>query len=114
MWGRAGQFRDDLEEYIKFRTECDGKEITPNEVDFEDFMAFLDVEHYLGLRGSDTWSSDGNESQVAVKTLIGEILTAVMPTQDSIPKIYKTVRAGPSTRRHHSHFQLQRPAGACA
>ncbi|MFZ0961626.1 MAG: SIR2 family protein [Terriglobia bacterium] len=89
MWGRAGQFRDDLEEYIKFRTECDGKEITPNEVDFEDFMAFLDVEHYLGLRGSDTWSSDGNESQVAVKTLIGEILTAVMPTQDSIPKIYK-------------------------
>ncbi len=89
MWGRAGQFRDDLEEYIRFRRECDGKEITPNEVDFEDFMAFLDVEHYLGLRGSDTWSDDGNESQVVVKTLIGEILTEMMPAQDSIPELYR-------------------------
>ena len=38
-------------------------------------MAFLDVEHYLGLRkGRTTWSTDGNEGQVVVKTLIGEIL----------------------------------------
>ncbi len=87
--GRAGQFRDDLNAYVAFRKECDGKEITGSQVDFEDFMAFLDVEHYLGLRGSDTWSGDGNESQVVVKTLIGEILTELMPREDSIPELYK-------------------------
>ncbi|MGI0133660.1 MAG: hypothetical protein ACREBW_01715 [Candidatus Micrarchaeaceae archaeon] len=98
MSGRAGQFRDDLDAYIRFRKECDGKEVTPNEVDFEDFMAFLDVEHYLGLRGSNTWSDDGNESQVVVKTLIGEILTERMRTEDGIPELYKkfaqTLRPG--------------------
>jgi SIR2-like domain len=49
----------------------------------------LDVEHYLGLRGSDTWSADGNEGQVVVKTLIGEILTERTPSVDRIPVLYR-------------------------
>jgi len=51
-------------------------------------MAFLDVEHYLGLRGSDTLSDDGNETQILVKTLIGQILTERTPQMGKIPDIY--------------------------
>ena len=72
--GRAGFFRDDLDAYVEYRRKCDGRELTLEQVDLEEFMAFLDVEFHLGLRGKETWSSDGNESQVVVKTLIGEIL----------------------------------------
>jgi hypothetical protein len=88
MSGRAGFFRDDLNAYIEFRRLSDGVALAPNDVDFEDFMAFLDIEHYLGLRGKDTWSRDGNESQVVVKTLIGEILTELTPASDKIPELY--------------------------
>lgn len=88
MSGRASQFREDLDIYIEYRKHCDGIELTLEQVDFEDFMAFLDIEHYLGLRGSDTWSSHGNEAQVVVKTLIGETLTASMPPRDRIPELY--------------------------
>jgi hypothetical protein len=88
MSGRAGFFRDDLKDYIEFRKRSDGIILTPDKVDFEDFMAFLDVEHYLELRGKDTWSHDGNEGQVVVKTLIGEILTEMTPTDDRIPELY--------------------------
>jgi hypothetical protein len=86
--GRAGFFRDDLNDYIEFRKRSDGLILVPDEVDFEDFMAFLDIEHYLGLRGKDTWSPDGNEGQVVVKTLIGEILTELTPPRDKIPELY--------------------------
>jgi len=88
MTERASLFRGDLDEYIEYRKHCDGVELTPEQVNFEDFMAFLDIEHYLWLRGSDTWSSHGNEAQVVVKTLIGEILTASMPPRDKIPELY--------------------------
>lgn len=62
--------------------------MTPDQVDFEDFLGFLDIEHYLGLRGSDTWSADGNESQVLVKTLIAQILAERIPTVDAIDSLY--------------------------
>ena len=88
MTGRAGLFLDELKAYIRFRKECDGVSLTPTEVNFEDFMAFLDVEHYFGLRGSDTWSEDGNEGQVVVKTLIGEILTERTPPIGKLPDLY--------------------------
>jgi len=74
LWGRAEKFLEDLDDYIQFRRDCDGIELTRETVNFEEFLGFLDIEHYLGLRGSDTWSRDGNEGQVVVKTLIGEIL----------------------------------------
>ncbi len=86
--GRASMFNDDLDEYISYRRECDGVELTRDTVDFEEFLGFLDIEHYLGLRGSDTWSRDGNEGQVVVKTLIGEILSKYMPSSNTIPELY--------------------------
>lgn len=86
--GRAAQFRGDLDTYIEFRRDCDGITLTPEEVDFEDFLGFLDIEHHLGLRGSDTWSRDGNEAQVVVKTLIGQVLAEATPAPDRIPDLY--------------------------
>jgi len=88
LWGRAKKFNEDLDDYISYRRDCDGVELNRDSVDFEEFLGFLDIEHYLGLRGSDTWSTDGNEGQVVVKTMIGEILTECMPSPDAIPELY--------------------------
>jgi hypothetical protein len=88
MTGRAGQVRDDLDDYIQFNQRCKGRPFSRDDVNFEEFLGFLDVEHHLGLRGSDTWSEDGNESQVIIKTLIGQILTERMPKPNNIPPIY--------------------------
>jgi hypothetical protein len=88
MRGRAEKFREDLDDYIKFKERTEGVRLQRKDVDFEEFLGFLDVEHYLGLRGSDTWSEDGNESQVIVKTLIGQILAECMPSPDAIPSLY--------------------------
>jgi SIR2-like domain len=61
--------------------------LTPETVDFEDFMRFLDVEHYLGLRG-DTWSEDGNEGTIVTKFLIGEILATYVNRLKDVPGLY--------------------------
>ncbi len=86
--GRAQQFWDDLDYYIDFRRRADGKALNREQVNFEEFLGFLDVEHYLGLRGSDTWSEDGNETQVVIKTQIGKILSRRMPEPGKIPAVY--------------------------
>ena len=88
MSGSAKHFEYDLKNYIEYQKNCNGIELTYEQVKFEDFMAFLDIEHFLGLGGSNTWSSHGNETQVIVKTLIGEILNVRMPNKDNIPKLY--------------------------
>src|ERR1700722_17915065 len=87
--GRADRhFKKDLQDYIDYKRACDGEILSPDDVPFEEFIAYLDVEHYLGLRGSDTWSSDGNETQILVKTLISEILTERTPQKGCIPELY--------------------------
>ena len=88
MTGRAERFRRDIDDYIEFKERAEGRRLQRDSVNFEEFLGFLDIEHYLGLRGSDTWSEDGNESQVIVKTLIGQILTERAPRPDSIPSLY--------------------------
>lgn len=86
--GRAEKFHSDIEKYIAFKNNCDGLDLKKESINFEEFIGFLDIEHFLGLRGSDTWSVDGNEGQVVIKTLIGEILTQYMPSPKDIPDIY--------------------------
>lgn len=88
MLGRASMFRDDLNSYIEYKKKCDNLNLSPEAVNFEEFMSFLDIEHYLWLRGGDTWSSHGNEGQVVVKTLIGELLAASMPATVKVPELY--------------------------
>lgn len=85
---RGSKFMDDLNDYLEFRKNADGKAMKPEEVDFEDFMRYLDVEHYLGLRGGDTWSGDGNEGTVVVKFLIGKILARHINALRNIPDLY--------------------------
>jgi hypothetical protein len=87
--GRApGDFDRDLAKFIEFKEICDHVTLTADRVDFEDFLSFLDVEHYLALRGPDTWSDEGNETQVVVKTLIGMVLAERTPSKDRIPDLY--------------------------
>ncbi|HMQ91552.1 MAG TPA: SIR2 family protein [Amaricoccus sp.] len=85
---RAYKFNEDLHRYIEFRREIDGNAPTPDTVDFEDFMGFLDVEHHLGLRGSDTWSEDGNEGTIVTKFLIGTILARHLNELNALPGLY--------------------------
>lgn len=74
LWGRANMLNEDLDSYIEYRKDCDGINLSRDTVNFEEFLGFLDIEHYLGLRGKDTWSRDGNEGQIVVKTLLGKCL----------------------------------------
>lgn len=85
---RAHKFNKDLQAYIEFRKDADGCTLSPETVDFEDFMRFLDVEHYLALRGGDTWSSDGNEGTVVTKYLIGKILARHVNALKTVPDLY--------------------------
>ncbi|MBS0410131.1 MAG: SIR2 family protein [Proteobacteria bacterium] len=88
MDGRAGKFRDDLDAYVRYRRLCDGVELTYESINLEELMGFLDIEHHLGLRGKDTWSDAGNEGQIVIKTLIGQILTERTPAAGSVPDLY--------------------------
>lgn len=77
-YGGDNKLEGDLEWYLKYRSRCDG---TPEEhaVDYEKFMSYLDLEHYLGLRGSDTWSEEGNESQLIIRNGIRDVIYSKMP-----------------------------------
>ena len=88
LTGRMAQFRQDLEEFIKFKAECDGVQLDPNQVNYEEFLGYLDIEYHLTLRGSHTWSEDGNEAQVVAKTLIGQVIAERMPSKKAIPQLY--------------------------
>ncbi|WP_421938094.1 SIR2 family protein [Phenylobacterium sp.] len=86
--GRGGKFREDLDAYLEYRRLCDGMELTYEAIDLEELMGFLDIEHHLGLRGKDTWSSDGNEGQMVIKSLIGQILSERTPAAGAVPDLY--------------------------
>ena len=61
-------------EYLDFINVCKGKGVSESELDVEDFVAYLDVEHRLGFLGKDTWSRDGNKSQLLIRKLIAYII----------------------------------------
>lgn len=77
-YGGDNHLENDLEWYLEYRLRCDG---IPEEhpVDYEKFMSHLDLEHYLGLRGSDTWSAEGNESQLIIRNGIREVIYSKTP-----------------------------------
>jgi len=88
MPGEINHLESDIDNYIRFRRECYGDDIAPEEVEFENFLGYLDIEHYLGLRGSKQWDSEGNESQMIVKAAIGQILTERTPHGQKLPQLY--------------------------
>jgi len=90
IWNRYGPdsiFEYDLNRYIRYLKETENKNLTPEQIDYEDFLSFLDLEHFLGLKGKDTWSFEGNESQLMVRNAIANILFNRTPTDP--PNVYK-------------------------
>lgn len=77
-YGADTKLENDLNWYLEYRQRCDGIPIE-HPVDYEKFMSYLDLEHYLGLRGSDTWSEEGNESQLMIRNGIMEVIYSRMP-----------------------------------
>jgi hypothetical protein len=77
----------DLERYVRYLNRCDGTQQTAESIDYEQFLGFLDVEHYLGLKGKDTWSDEGNESQLMVRQAIAKVLLGKLPSEP--PPLYR-------------------------
>lgn len=88
QYGRDTKFQRDVENYLEYRRSCDGIELQETTIDLEDLISFLDIEHFLRLRGSDTWSEEGNESQLMIRKAIGKVLHARTPSADSLPDVY--------------------------
>jgi hypothetical protein len=99
-YGRDNRVERDLLRFIEYMRNCEGKILTPETVSYEEFLGFLDVEHYLGLKGKDTWSSDGNESQLMVRSAIGQILLERTPTGNNIPSAYRRFARHLTTSDH--------------
>ena len=85
--GRETKFERDLSRYREYRHAC--KNVCQSiEVDLEEFMSYLDIEHFLSLRGSDTWSGEGNESQIMVRKAIGRVIHGRTPETHCLPDAY--------------------------
>jgi hypothetical protein len=82
-YGQNNKLERDLEWYLKYRFRCDG---IPEDhfVDYEKFMSYLDLEHFLGLRGSDTWSEEGNESQLMIRKGIQIVIFSKVPKTPTV------------------------------
>src|SRR5687768_14117351 len=87
LQGADNRLERDLEYYLDYLRNTEGFNGSTADIDIERFLSFLDVEHYLGLKGSDTFSSDGNETQLIVRHSIGYILLDRTPK--NIPELYK-------------------------
>jgi hypothetical protein len=64
----------DIDRYLKYLADTKDVRLNREEVDIEQFMSFLDIEHALRLTGSDTWSIAGNRTQLLVRYLIAKVL----------------------------------------
>lgn len=86
-YGKKTKFSRSLDEYIGYKVACD-KEYDCSSIDLEDFMSYLDIEHYLELLGSKAWSDEGNESQIMIRKAIGRIIHRSTPEENSLPSEY--------------------------
>lgn len=86
--GPETKFQRDVEDYLEYRKACDGLDLDEANLDLEQFMSYLDIEHYLDLRGSDTWSLEGNESQLMIRKGIGEVIHGSTPAANQLPDCY--------------------------
>lgn len=86
--GTDTKFHCSLNEYIKYRKKSDGIEVNIDSIDLEHFMSFLDIEHFLWLEGSDTFSEHGNSAQLFIKRYIGQVIHECTPAIDKLPDEY--------------------------
>src|SRR5205085_9868672 len=66
--------KKDIESFLEYLNRTKGLSMTESQINFEEFISYLDVEHFLQLKGSDHWSAEGNLSQLVVRNLIALIL----------------------------------------
>lgn len=75
-----------LDDYLDYVEAVSGIRPSVEDVDIEEFIGYLDHEHFFGLRGSDTFSSEGNQPQLLLRWGIGRLLHRATP--DPLPDIY--------------------------
>lgn len=83
--GLSHILKSDIHSYLELRSTIEGHNLQVDQIDLESFISYLDVEHFLLLRGGDTWTSEGNRSQILIRNLICKVLCerqAKMSTQD--------------------------------
>lgn len=86
--GRDNWFERDLQRYTDYLRATEDASVA-DRIDLEEFVGFLDREHFLGLKGKDTWSDEGNESQLMIRNSIARVLHQRTPTAaDEIPAVY--------------------------
>lgn len=89
QYGQTNAIESDLDYFMEYKRRCDGLKGSRADVDYEEFLGFLDVEHALGFRGGNTITSEGNQTQLIVKTLIGSIIQEKSPhSLSEIPSFY--------------------------
>lgn len=88
QYGTNTKFDRDLTHYLAYCNDCGVTGQTKDTLDLELFMSYLDIEHYLELRGSDTWSREGNESQLMIRKAIGKVIHDATPDADKLPDYY--------------------------
>jgi len=69
-----GQIKEDIEAFLSYRKRTRNASISEEQINFEEFISYLDMEHFLQLKGSDHWSSEGNLTQLYIKNLIALVL----------------------------------------
>lgn len=87
-YGTSTKFDRDLTYYLAYCNDCGVTGQTKDALDLELFMSYLDIEHYLELRGSGTWSKEGNESQLMIRKAIGKVIHDGTPAADKLPDYY--------------------------
>ena len=66
--------KSDLGRFIDYCQHGKGLKVSEADVELEQFISFLDIEHYLKLAGKDHWSDSGNQTQLAIKNIIARLL----------------------------------------
>lgn len=82
----GSKLEESLDNFRRYSRALNGGAETP--VDIEQFSEFLSIEHYLRLRGSDTWTDDGNEDQLMLRWCIGAALHRRTPSIENTPTLY--------------------------
>ena len=82
------KFHRDLQNCLSYCEDCGIEGQNETSLDLELFMSYLDIEHYLELRGSDTWSQEGNETQLIIRKAIGAVIHERTPPPDKLPDVY--------------------------
>ena len=83
----SNSVESDIKRYKEYIAATEGKTITGDSLDYEKFLGFLDIEHFLRFDGGDRLSDEGNASQLMVRRAIAEILHRRTP--QTPPALYR-------------------------